>query len=166
MSQPYYVGQVLSSVQDNAPSNTGAILVDIQDGQFTIWYIPLHRQYICENVLDEGMIRKDFRASTYDEYQQILMQFVDCPLCPGHTQGDEVIAEKLIKPMLDELQKHVPLEECPSCGMRIPVGSSDAQVRHMEEFHPDLIAERLRAVGIHRQADEVAAGRDRYFRYR
>lgn len=38
------------------------------------------------------------------------------------------------------------LIECPGCDVRLPKDDLHAQIAHMEEHHPDVIAERLRGL--------------------
>lgn len=41
------------------------------------------------------------------------------------------------------------LIKCPGCNVRLPENDLQAQMRHMDEFHSDIIADRRRAAGIH-----------------
>ncbi len=51
----------------------------------------------------------------------------------GTTESGEVIAScELIK--------------CPACNIKLPKKDLHAQIAHMEEHHPDVIAERLRDI--------------------
>ena len=38
--------------------------------------------------------------------------------------------------------------KCPGCELELPEDDSSAQMRHMEEKHPDIIGERHRSAGI------------------
>lgn len=40
------------------------------------------------------------------------------------------------------------MDACPGCGYELPAGDVWAQKAHMEDAHPEIIAERLRAAGI------------------
>ena len=42
-------------------------------------------------------------------------------------------------------KKEIVMIKCPGCGLELPENDLEAQVKHMEEKHPDIIAERLRS---------------------
>lgn len=51
--------------------------------------------------------------------------------------------------------------QCPGCCLELPADDTDAQVAHMEEYHPEIIAQRLHDEGLHHEADQFLANRRR-----
>lgn len=52
--------------------------------------------------------------------------------------------KKPAKPKTPE--KSPEMVKCPGCNLELPENNTAAQVRHMEECHPELIEERLQKV--------------------
>ena len=44
--------------------------------------------------------------------------------------------------------KEVKMVKCPGCSLELPEDDPRAQMRHMDEAHPDIIAQRLKEAGI------------------
>ncbi len=47
-----------------------------------------------------------------------------------------------------------PTIKCPGCDLQLPEDDLNAQVQHMEQFHPEIIGERHRKVGIRSEFTE------------
>jgi hypothetical protein len=46
------------------------------------------------------------------------------------------------------------LTKCPGCDLELPEGDVRAQKEHMEEHHPEIIAERLENAGFRQEGEE------------
>lgn len=46
-----------------------------------------------------------------------------------------------------------PAEKCPGCDLKLPPDALRAQVDHMQECHPEIVAKRLEAAGFEQQDD-------------
>jgi hypothetical protein len=68
------------------------------------------------------------------------------------TIGDIVVGYHLAK-ILDALDGGQELEKCPGCNLMLPQDDLRLQVAHVEQAHPEIIAERLELAGFVRQPD-------------
>lgn len=53
----------------------------------------------------------------------------------------------------EKVKVHGPAEKCPGCDLKLPPDDMRAQVDHIQEFHPEIIAKRLEEAGFEQQDD-------------
>lgn len=59
--------------------------------------------------------------------------------------------------MAEEKVKYI---KCPGCSLMLPEDDIMAQKAHMERFHPEIIIQRLKREGLHREAEDFARQRE------
>lgn len=166
-SEPMKSGDVYADNQQWAGGRaTGGVLIGDDQDRYSLWHAGRHAQYIAGTPwVSHGEATEHVRLATAEERDDILASLFDLPLFPGASDAETAAFERYIRPQLEDLLERVPYEACPGCHMLVPSNSSDAQVRHMDEHHPEIVEERRREAGIHPRPGQQVTRRSDLMNY-